>query len=86
MVIKAPFLGRALALNVALGSCVLYAVQGMAIVMHFVRRKGLPISGGRLMMSLFLIAFLVPGLNILVVFLLPLLGVLETWIVFRKDE
>lgn len=86
MVFKAPFLGRALALNVALGSCVLYAVQGMAIIMHFVRRKNLPISGGRLMMSLFLIAFLVPGLNILVVFLLPLLGVLETWIVFRKDE
>lgn len=86
MVLKAPFLGRALALNVALGSSVLYAVQGMAIVMHFVRRKGLPISGGRLMISLFLIAFLVPGLNILVVFLLPLLGVLETWIVFRKVE
>lgn len=86
MVLKAPFLGRALALNVALGSCVLYAVQGMAIVMHFVRRKGLPISGGRLMISLFLIAFLVPGLNVLVVFVLPLLGVLETWIVFRKDE
>ncbi|HAF86038.1 MAG TPA: hypothetical protein DCG32_06680 [Sphaerochaeta sp.] len=86
MVFKAPYLGRALALNVALGSCVLYAIQGMAIIMHFVRRKGLPISGGRLMMSLFLIAFLVPGLNILVVFLLPLLGVLETWIVFRKDE
>ncbi len=86
MVFKAPFLGRALALNIALGSCVLYAVQGMAIVLHFVRRKGLPISGGRLMMSLFLIAFLVPGLNVLVVFLLPLLGVLETWIVFRKDE
>ena len=86
MVFKGPFLGRALALNVALGSSVFYAVQGMAIVMHFVRRKGLPISGGRLMISLFLIAFLVPGLNILVVFLLPLLGVLETWIVFRKDE
>ena len=86
MILKAPYLGRALVMNVALGSCVLYAIQGMAIVMHFVRRKGLPISGGRLMISLFLIAFLVPGLNVLVVFLLPLLGVLETWIVFRKDE
>ena len=86
MILKAPYLGRALVMNVALGSCVLYAIQGLAIVMHFVRRKGLPISGGRLMISLFLIAFLVPGLNVLVVFLLPLLGVLETWIVFRKDE
>lgn len=86
MVFKAPYLGRALAMNVALGSCVLYAVQGMAIVLHFLRRKGLPISGGRLMTTLFLIAFLVPGLNILVVFVLPLLGVTETWIVFRKDE
>lgn len=83
---KASYRGSALALNVALGSSVLYAVQGMAIVMHFVRRKGLPISGGRLMMSLFLIAFLVPGLNVVVVFVLPLIGVLETWIVFRKDE
>ena len=86
MILKAPYVIRALAVNIALGSSVLFAVQGIAIVLHIVRRKGLAISTGRLLTTIFFIALVVPGLNVLVVFVLPLLGVTETWIVYRKNE
>ena len=75
-----------LSLQVALGSAVLYAVQGMAIVTHFMLRKGIAVNTGRLVTTTFLLAFLIPGVNLLVVFVLPLLGVTETWIVYRRNE
>lgn len=86
MMVRTGYLPRALALNVALGSALLYAVQGLAIVVHWVRRKSPQANLGRLLTGLFLIVILFPGLNVLVVFVLPLLGVTETWIVYRKNE
>ncbi len=86
LLLHAPYVYRALALQVALGSSVLYAVQGMAIVTHLLGRKGLVVNTGRMFTMVFLFAFLVPGVNLLVVFVLPLLGVTETWIVYRRNE
>ena len=86
VMLETSYLPRALSLNIALGSSVLYAIQGIAIVVHFMRRKSPSVNLGRLLSLLFLIAILLPGLNILVVFVLPLLGVTETWIVYRKNE
>lgn len=83
---KAGYLVRSLAFQVALGSAVLYAVQGMAIVTHFMLRKGIAVNTGRLVTTTFLLAFLIPGVNLLVVFVLPLLGVTETWIMYRRKE
>jgi hypothetical protein len=83
---KANYLSRALALQVALGSSVLYAVQGMAIVTYFALRKGLVVNTARLFSTVFLLAFLIPGVNVVVVFVLPLLGVTETWIAYRSNE
>lgn len=83
---KATYLYRALALQAALASSVLYAVQGMAIVVHVVLRKGIAVNTTRLFSTLFLLAFLIPGVNVLVVFVLPLLGVTETWIMYRRNE
>ncbi|MGE4453915.1 MAG: DUF2232 domain-containing protein [Sphaerochaeta sp.] len=86
ILLKASYLYRSLALQVALSSSVLYAVQGMAIVVHFVLRKGIAVNTTRLFSTLFLLAFLIPGVNVLVVFVLPLLGVTETWIMYRRNE
>mgnify|MGYP001137366530 CR=1 FL=1 len=86
IMLKTNYLSRALALQVALGSSVLYAVQGMAIVLHFALRKGLIVNTARFLTTIFLLAFLIPGVNVLVVFVLPLLGVTETWIVYRRIE
>ena len=83
---KAGYLVRALALQVALGSTVLYAVQGMSIVTHFMLRKGVAVNTMKLVTTTFLLVFLIPGVNLLVVFVLPLLGVTETWIVYRRNE
>ncbi len=86
IVLKSAYLYRALALQVALGSSVLYAVQGMAIVTYWVLRKGIAISTTRLFATVFILAFLIPGVNVLVVFVLPLLGVTETWIMYRRND
>ncbi|MBG0767072.1 DUF115 domain-containing protein [Sphaerochaeta halotolerans] len=83
---KTPYLYRALALQAALASSVLYAVQGMAIVVHFILRKGIAVNTTRLFATMFLLVFLIPGVNVLVVFVLPLLGVTETWIMYRRNE
>jgi len=55
-------------------------------VTHFMLRKGIAVNTGRLVATMFLLAFLIPGVNLLVVFVLPLLGVTETWIVYRRNE
>ncbi|WP_320130395.1 DUF2232 domain-containing protein [uncultured Sphaerochaeta sp.] len=86
VMLKASYVLRALSLNIALGSSVLYAIQGIAIVVHFIHRKSPAVNLGRLLSSLLLLAIFIPGLNVLVVFVLPLLGVTETWIVYRKNE
>jgi hypothetical protein len=83
---RSGYLPRAMALQVALGSSVIYAVQGISIVLHFALRKGIPINTTRFLTTIFLLVFLIPGVNLLVVFALPLLGVTETWIVYRRIE
>lgn len=86
MVTKAPYLPRALALQVALSIGVLYAVQGVAIIVHLLQRRGIVVRTSKLVTYLFLLAFVVPGLNVLVIFALPLLGVTESWFTYRRYE
>ncbi|HPZ15858.1 MAG TPA: DUF115 domain-containing protein [Sphaerochaeta sp.] len=86
MVIKASYLPRALSLQVALSLSVLYAVQGVAIIVHFLLKRGRVVRISRLVTYLFLLAFVVPGLNVLVIFALPLLGVTESWFTYRRYE
>ena len=86
LVTKAPYLARALALQVALSLGVLYAVQGVAIIVHFLLRRGVHVNPSKLATFVFLLAFVVPGLNVLVIFALPLLGVTESWFTYRRYE
>jgi len=86
LVVKAPYLPMALALQIALALGVLYAVQGLAIVVHLLLRRGVAVSVSKLATFVFLLAFLIPGLNVLVIFALPLLGVTESWFTYRRYE
>jgi hypothetical protein len=83
---KAPYLATALALNLAGGVSVLYALQGFAIILFRIRKKHTDYTAGKLFGALLLVIFLLPGLNMLVVVVLPLMGVTETWILYRKNE
>jgi hypothetical protein len=82
---KSGYLPLALSLQLALAVSVLYAIQGFAIILFWLVKRNLAHSASRVViMALFLIV-LIPGLNVLVVFALPLLGVTETWIAYRRN-
>jgi hypothetical protein len=71
--------------NLALVISVFYAVQGASIVCFWQRKRNERATMQALLSLMMLLAF-IPGANALVVAGLPLLGVLETWIGFRKNK
>ncbi len=71
--------------NIALASGLLYMIQGMAIIQNLISRKRrVPVSGLQLSIMVALTALL-PGLNMLIVIALGILGVTEVWIVYRRN-
>lgn len=68
--------------NVALGLSVLYAIQGLSILVARFRRTSAYFSVGKIV-GLVLLLCLLPGLNLICIVGLPILGVLETWVRFR---
>ncbi|MBR2282691.1 MAG: hypothetical protein IJ863_08725 [Spirochaetales bacterium] len=73
---------KALSWNLALSMMVLYFVVGVSILVAFARRRTAAITAGRIVFTVCLFCF-IPGLNVVAVFGLPVLGILETWIHFR---
>lgn len=83
---KASYFLEAVLLNLAGGITVFYGIQGFCIILFLMRRKHTDYTAGRLFGMLLAFILLVPGLNALVVVALPLLGVTETWITYRKKN
>ena len=72
----------ALSWNLALTVSVLYLVVGLSIVVAYARRRTAALTVGKIVLLLVLVCF-IPFVNLVVVFGLILLGVLETWFRFR---
>ena len=72
----------ALMWNVALSLSVLYFVVGVSILVAFARRRTAALTAGRIVLMVAL-GCIIPVVNMIVLFGLVLLGVLETWIRFR---
>ena len=70
--------------NVTLSFTVVYAIQGFSVLYYRLRKRGRKLKSYTLFLILLAIALLVPGINILIVLVLPLLGVLETFFELRK--
>ncbi len=70
--------------NIALFLGILYAVQGLAIILYKLNAKGKKIRAVRLFMIVTILTILLQGLNIGIVLGLPILGVTETWFTYRK--
>ena len=68
--------------NVALALTVLFAIQGLSIIVARFRRTSAYFSVGKVV-GLLLILCLLPGVNLICIVGLPVLGVLETWFRFR---
>lgn len=75
----------ALLLNFAMGVSLLYGFQGFAIILYRSRMHK-EISASSLFWRLFIIMAFIPLANTLLMFALPLLGVTETWIQYRKPK
>ena len=82
LVTSVPAWALALCWNVALTVSVLYLIVGLSIVVAFARRRTAALTVGRILILLVVICF-IPFVNLVVVFGLILLGVLETWFRFR---
>ncbi|MDC7247815.1 MAG: DUF2232 domain-containing protein [Sphaerochaetaceae bacterium] len=63
----------------------LYAVQGLSIATYLLKRKFEQIRVVR-MFFLGIVLMILPGANVVFIIALPLLGVSETWITYRKNE
>lgn len=84
LVVNLPFIDL-IGWNVALATTLLYMVQGISIVAMFIRRKNPNVTATRVFVLALISAFL-PGINLVIWIALPLLGVGETWINFRKKS
>ena len=56
-----------------------YAIQGFSVVSAWIRNAGMAIRSSQLFITLLLWSMILPGLNIIVLLGLPLLGVLENF-------
>ncbi len=81
LLIEMPILA-CLAWNTALSVSLLYLVQGVAIASSFVRKRFPNVTTTRIFVTMFLLV-LIPGLNVIPLIALLLLGVSETWIRYR---
>lgn len=77
-----PVMVHTIAWSVALSMTVLYFVVGVSILMAFMRKRTAVMTAGKVV---FMVAFacFIPGINFAVFLILPLLGVLETWVKLR---
>lgn len=73
-----------IAWNVALAMTLLYMVQGMSILAALVRKRNPGATATRIFLFSVLLVLL-PGVNVIPLMALPLLGVSETWIRYRKN-
>ncbi len=86
VLLDANYQSRALAMQVGMGIGVIYAVQGLAIILFWLLKKGVQVRMSRVIVLLFLAAFVIPGVNLVVLFALPILGVTESWFTYRSFE
>jgi hypothetical protein len=82
LLIKVEIL-EVLAWNSALTLTLLYLVQGMAIISYLIRKKNPRINSTRVYI-LSALLMVMPGVNVVVLAALPILGVSQTWINLRK--
>ena len=82
--ISAPAYVPIILLNVALFSVVLYAAQGFSVMYAILSRKKPRLKSMHLFLILAILAIAIPGLNIIVIFSLPLLGILESFFDLKK--
>lgn len=75
---------RVVVWNIALFFGVLYAIQALAILLYKMNAKGRKMGAVKLFILVAILTILLQGLNIVIIFGLPIFGVTETWFTYRK--
>jgi uncharacterized protein YybS (DUF2232 family) len=79
-------LGEIIAWNVAIACAILYLAQGIGIVLYFFRRPGQS-AWMRLALTLLMVIMVMsPGVNMVVLGGVLLLGLAENWVSFRDTD
>ena len=71
-------------MNLALSFCVLYGIEGFSVVMARLRRKNGKVRSMTVFTVLFIASIALPGINLIIILGLPLLGVLESFFDLKK--
>lgn len=72
--------------NAGLTALLLYGVQGIAIIRHAFEKRNLSRGARTLFVGAMVLSLMIPGLNMLVLLGLPLLGISELWINYHRFE
>jgi hypothetical protein len=84
--LRAPAVPTAIAWNLALTAAMAYAAQGIGVATHLLKAWGAP-RGLRIALAVTaVLALLAPATGIVVAVAVPVLGVTETWIPYRKQK
>lgn len=70
--------------NAALVGAFLFGIQGLGLAQHLAWRRGAGPLVERWVLTGVLIALLIPGLNVAIIVALPLFGMSELWINYRR--
>jgi hypothetical protein len=84
--LKAPAMASAFAWNCAITLSLAYAAQGLGIVTHLFKSWNMPKSLRVTIAILALLSLATPKLGLAIAVLLPLFGVTEIWIPYRKPK
>ena len=82
----APVWARAAAMNCALVLAALYAIQGLGIVAHFLGRFNTPRPLRIAIAATAVLALVTSTMGVVLAVALPILGVTEIWIPYRKTK
>lgn len=82
--ISIPVAYEIIALNLGLLFCVLYAVQGFAVVFSWLHRPGRETKSFSLFVLILFVSTLIPGINFIILLGLPILGLLESFFDLKK--
>ena len=80
---RIPLFLNAAAWNIGLTLLLLYGLQGIGILRHFMAKYNLPRGARILSMVVLAVLLLSPRINVVFFFLIPGLGISETWIKYR---
>ncbi|MFW5694199.1 MAG: hypothetical protein ACOCYB_03455 [Alkalispirochaeta sp.] len=72
--------------NALLVGSFLFGVQGVGLIQHLVRLRGASDRGERWVPTIVLMLLFIPGINILVMLGVPLLGMSEVWVDYRRGD